>query len=158
MNGLPELHDWLKAYLKRHPHATHRELADATWGFSKKHPTTLKRLVENWVECHRPRYEVHTAPGSVAVLRKERAIAEAPASSRSIEREATRTVLEHAGTIFMNLPLPDGTVLRDATFAQCKRAGGWLLLVAKQGLPSEVVGRKLSEKNLQDLWARGHKG
>ena len=50
--------------------------------------------------------------------------------------------------ILMNMELPDGTKLRDATFAQCKKAGGWWLQLAGMGKPKQIVGETLSEADL----------
>lgn len=59
-----------------------------------------------------------------------------------IKRQVERVVL-------LNLVLPSGKALRDATFAECARAGGWFAKIAKMGKPRQVVGKVVTEGQLQ---------
>ena len=56
--------------------------------------------------------------------------------------------------VLMDLQLPSGKKLRDATFAECGAAGGWFKVLATKGKPSQVVGKVLTEQDLQKLKVR----
>lgn len=56
--------------------------------------------------------------------------------------------------VLMDLTLPSGKKLRDATFAECSKAGGWFKVLATKGKPSEIVGEKMSEADLQKIRVR----
>jgi hypothetical protein len=53
--------------------------------------------------------------------------------------------------VLLNIKLPNGKLLRDCSFAECKKAGGWFLKVAKMGRPTQIVGLTLSEEKLQAI-------
>lgn len=53
--------------------------------------------------------------------------------------------------ILMNLNLPSGKKLRDATFAECAEAGGWFIAVARHGEPEQIVGKVMTEDELRAL-------
>jgi hypothetical protein len=40
-------------------------------------------------------------------------------------------------------------MLRDSTFGECAKAGGWLLRISKLGQPGEIVGSVLKEKDVK---------
>jgi hypothetical protein len=80
--------------------------------------------------------------------RPRRSVAAEVAKNRAEAIKATAKAIRDV--VLMNLTLPNGKRLRDATFADCGRAGGWFKVLATKGKPSEVVGKKLTEN---DLWA-----
>lgn len=51
----------------------------------------------------------------------------------------------------LNLVLPNGKLLRDATFADCSKAQGWFGKVAKMGKLNQIVGRVLTEEKLRAI-------
>lgn len=53
--------------------------------------------------------------------------------------------------VLLDLILPNGKALRDATFGDCAKAGGWFQLLSRKGKPSEVVGKRLSEADLKKI-------
>lgn len=58
------------------------------------------------------------------------------------------------GVILLDLMLPNGKALRDATGSECAKAGGFYAEVAKSIKPTQVVDRHLSEGDLQNIRAR----
>lgn len=85
----------------------------------------------------------------VEVVRSERAAA------------ATRTATAYAelkakvrSIILLDMVLPNGKALRDATGAECAKAGGFYAEVSKRIRPTQVVDRHLSEGDLQNIRAR----
>lgn len=68
------------------------------------------------------------------------------------ERSAiTKMVAAVKGLVLMDLLLPNGKMLRKATFRECSLAGGWFKLIALKGNPSEIVGQKLTEDDLHKI-------
>lgn len=53
--------------------------------------------------------------------------------------------------MLMNITLPSGKKLAEATFKECREAGGWFTKVAMKGKPSEIVGRVLTEQDLRKI-------
>ena len=80
-------------------------------------------------------------PFAPLVTRAERA-----ASVATTSKVVTQIML-------MNLTLPSGKLLREATFKECTEAGGWWVKVGKQGKPNQIVGRTISEVDLRAIQA-----
>jgi hypothetical protein len=95
----------------------------------------------------RSRVEGDRADTSAAasVMRTRRAkMAIDDSDSEIAERAKSRLVL-------MNLILPNGKRLQEATFADCKGAGAFFEKVAKLGKPKQIVGETVTEERLQSL-------
>lgn len=80
---------------------------------------------------------------------------------RTKEEAAARTATAFAemkakvrSVILLDLILPNGKALRNATGAECAKAGGFYAEVAKTIKPTQVVDRHLSEGDLQNIRAR----
>lgn len=56
--------------------------------------------------------------------------------------------------LLLDMLLPDGTKVRDATGAKMLKSGDWHTDVGKRIKPTQVVGRHLTEANLRDIYAR----
>jgi hypothetical protein len=97
---------------------------------------------------------VQCRPHEVAVFRNTPAV-RVPSPDARARRAA---LVSHAkATIVTNLmrfTLSDGTELRHATFGQCQREGSWLASIGKLGKANEIVGKKLTEVDLQNLKKR----
>lgn len=63
-------------------------------------------------------------------------------------REQVRQRVAEVGLMYMMLPSCN-KYLKDATFAECSKESGVLAVIAKMGRPEEIVGRKLTEKQLK---------
>lgn len=86
---------------------------------------------------------------SVELVRRTREEAKARTSKAFEEMKA-----KVRGIILLDLVLPNGKALRDATGAECAKAGGFFEAVAKAIKPTQVVDRHLSEADLQNIRAR----
>lgn len=93
----------------------------------------------------RPRGEVKP----IALVRRTKEEAAARTASAFKEMKA-----KIRGVILLDLVLPNGKALRDATGADCRKAGGFFSEVAKSIKPTQVVDRHLSEGDLQNIRAR----
>lgn len=70
------------------------------------------------------------------------------------QQRAVNQLKEHiVRVVLLDLPLPDGKLLRHATFAECAAVGGWFAKIAKQGKPRQIVGKVLTEKQLRAIHA-----
>ena len=58
------------------------------------------------------------------------------------------------GVLLLDLDMPNGKKLRDATGADCARAGGFYAEISKHIKPTQVVDKHLTEANLQDIRSR----
>ena len=67
------------------------------------------------------------------------------------EKQAAQLSDHIKNVILMDVELPNGKKLRDATFRDCKNAGGWFTRVSRLGKPAEVVGSKLTEDRLRQI-------
>jgi len=56
--------------------------------------------------------------------------------------------------LLLDLVLPNGKTLREATGADCARAGGFYVEVSKHIKPTQVVDKHLTEANLRDIRSR----
>jgi hypothetical protein len=56
--------------------------------------------------------------------------------------------------VLMNLELPNGKALKDSTFSECAKAGGFFSKVAKMGKPNAIVGKTMDEAALRKVWLR----
>lgn len=122
----------------------------------------FERMAAKWtVQEHRPGsltfVPIHTDEAAEAKTKVDR-----PALTPQSRAEAlARSVAAIGGlkarlraVILLDLTLPDGKKLREATGAECTRAGGFFAAVAKSIKPTEVVDRKLTEADLQNIRAR----
>lgn len=109
-----------------------------------------------------PRSERPKAPPTIAAIATATEKMESPALvRRTLEEAQARTTIAFnemkaklRDVILLDLILPNGKALRDATGAECAKAGGFFADVAKAIKPSQVVDRHLSEGDLQNIRAR----
>lgn len=85
----------------------------------------------------------------VALVRRTKQEAQARTANALAEMKA-----KVRGVILLDLVLPNGKALRDATGAECAKAGGFFAEVAKTIKPTQVVDRHLKEADLQNIRAR----
>lgn len=76
--------------------------------------------------------------------------------SHNRRQKSKRAVDKLKGNILslMDHYLSSGTLIRFATFAEAGKEGGWLTAVSKLGKANEIIGRKLTEKDLQNVALR----
>jgi hypothetical protein len=74
------------------------------------------------------------------------------------EEEALQTAVTATKTravelVLLDFVLPNGRKLRDCTFSELRRCGGWLTRLARVGQPSDNVGTTLTEKEVRAVWS-----
>lgn len=72
-------------------------------------------------------------------------------SAKEVAARVERLKKRVTAIILLNLTLPNGKRLEQATFAECSAAGGWYAKVAKRGKPNQIVGKVLSEEDLRSI-------
>lgn len=72
-------------------------------------------------------------------------------SKAAIQREVESLKARVANVVLLDLVLPNGKTLREATGADCARAGGWFAAISKAVKPKQIVGEVLSEAQLKRM-------
>ena len=73
---------------------------------------------------------------------------------KALERQTQDSVRRVTNSILMDLTLPNGKMLRYATGAECVKAGGFYLEVAKHVKSTQVVDKHLTEDDLKNIQLR----
>lgn len=132
----------------------------------KDEPAYLEILARDYFDRMAAVWTVRTeAPGRTTFERVSHTVASGKPPATLVRRtkeEAalrTSTAFEEMkakvrGVILLNLVLPNGKALREATGADCAKAGGFFTEVAKALKPTQVVDRHLTESDLQNIRAR----
>lgn len=116
-----------------------------------------RRLLRKWWPIIKADDDLLEAAGTHAFYNLLKGIRQKHRDNKSKSKDAK--IIERAridfykniikGNILMDITLPNGKKLRDATFAECSAAGGWFKSLAVKGKPSEIVGKTLTEQDLQ---------
>lgn len=86
--------------------------------------------------------------------RDKRKARERRRGQRAVSKAAVAMIKDRIrSVVLMDLLLPNGKKLRDSTFAECSAAGGWFKQLATRGKPSQIVGKVLTEADLQKISA-----
>ena len=145
----------LKDAIRSNPRASEAEISEVVWESVKNEKGYLWPLYEYWFANNYKRFFVEEVSDYESVGHTSIKTREVP--ERNGSRQEFKNIKEKLKSILMDYMLSNGKRLRDATFQDCKIDGGWLKEVAKQGRPNEVVGKKLTEKDLQCLMTRSKK-
>lgn len=144
----------LRCSMRDNPRASEKEIHDICLQRCIEDPDLKLELFEYWfANSYRDFITVEFEPGSNAVLASPRA-AKFRRDERSTQSAMIDEVKRRIRARLMDFELSDGTQLRNATFGQCASEGGWLLSLSRAGKRNEIVGKKLTEKDLQALRQR----
>jgi hypothetical protein len=150
------MHDILRSAIRDNPQGSELEVRERVWYAVKSDPEVFRLLFDNWFNANWSQYEVVQQPGSTAILRRSRRSRQSfqEAKEKLVEVAKAR-VIQAAPTILLNLTLPTGKALRDATFAECRQAGGFFAAIGRVR-KAGVVGKHLTEKDLANIFKRSH--
>ena len=81
-----------------------------------------------------------------------RALTEKPQRQISPTR-LTQEDIALARSRLMHLVLSNGKALKDCTFGECAKEGGWLIVISRMGEAQEVVGEKLTLDQVAAVWS-----
>lgn len=143
----------LRNAMRDNPDGSEMEISNASWALAQKSPDAIRALFLYWFKNSYHDFVVsHIGPHSIAILSAKREVLRSVAKGTR-----TRNIIDMVSRMeakLMDHLLSDGTALRFASFGQCQREGGWLLSIGKMGKANEVVGKKLTEKDLRNLLQR----
>lgn len=86
--------------------------------------------------------------------RVERAIEKRTESAQRVEKARDEIKAKIREVLLLDLTLPNGKRLRDATGAECAKAGGFYTEVARHLKPTQVVDKHMNERDLREVWSR----
>ncbi|NVO13835.1 MAG: hypothetical protein HXX10_07350 [Rhodoplanes sp.] len=129
------------------PRASERAVRDAMIEVIERDPGFLGQIFTYWWSNHYRRAAV-VEPKPNTVVYEPRPIAtRAIPAEKPAERRAAMDSHKAAFRALMDRTL-------SMTFGDCARHSGFLREVSKHGRPNEIVGKKLTEGDLTNLWNR----
>ena len=158
-----KLSELMRSVRRDNPRASEAEVRDACWITICNDPTFNRPLFDYWFgNSFRDFAVIGGASNSIAVISVARERTVEPLSAAETEsidlgrarRAETREAVNALKACLMDHALSNGTLLRFASFGDAAREGGWLCDVGKQGKPNEIIGKKLTDANLQDIRQR----
>jgi hypothetical protein len=153
------------------PSGSRKEHEDAFIKAMKADPAYLEMLARDYFERMSAVYMVREVAQNVHTFTKtgvsidKGAQISASKSTEVVRRERAESAARAADTlaamkakvrevVLLDLPMPDGKLLREATGAECAKAGGFYEAVGRALKPTQVVDKHLSEGDLQNIRAR----
>lgn len=147
------LSEMLRTIKRDNPAASEKEISDLCREKVRIDAELQDALFDYWFANSVGDFNVlQLRPGETVIQRNTRSRLSPESAARKSE-----LVAKVKGSIvarLMEFALSDGTQLRHATFGQCKREGNWLSEVGGRGKANEIVGKKLTEADLQNLMKR----
>lgn len=142
------LRELLRCVMRDHPGASEAEARQICWQRCHGDDALVQSLFDYWFGNSFRDFKVVGGTGnSSAVISIKQA-------RRASTREAINKLKDRMVACLMDHQLSDGTALRFGTFGQAARDGGWLADIAKLGKPNEIIGKKLTEAELQNIRQR----
>lgn len=133
---------------------------EAIW--SQRKPDLFEALAKRYFDGMSSNYEVRQSEYGPVFGRKAKAIeadAEAKEDAAALQAEAMRALKANIrDVVLLDIVMPDGKKLRQATGAECRRAGGFYAEIAKHIKATQVVDKHLTEADLQNIRARFYRG
>jgi hypothetical protein len=77
-----------------------------------------------------------------------------PSKREQITQQVEELKNRVVAVVLLDLFLPNGKLLRDASGAECTKAGGFFAEIGKRIAPRNIVGNVLSESELQATWKK----
>lgn len=148
--------DVLRDAILTNPRGSEAEIRDVVWETIRNEKRYLEPIFDYWfTNNYRHFYADEIGKHSVAIY--ERKIGARNGNGHNNISKEVEQRKNELKTLLLDHVLSNGKALREATFRDCRQEGGWLIEVAKQGRANEVVGKKLTEKNLMALRLRAMK-
>lgn len=144
-----KLRNLLRDIMRGSPQASEKQIRNLCWNKCANNADLQRALFDYWFGNSYRDFTIEAAANSTAILAVRRTRA-----SNGNGAHAVTALKNQMKACLMDFALSDGTPLREATFGQCAREGNWLTAISKCGHAHEVVGKKLTESDLQNLMAR----
>lgn len=142
------LRELLRCVMRDHPRASEAEARQICWQRCQADAALVESLFDYWFGNSFRDFKVIGGTGNSS------AVISIKQQRRTGTREAINKLKDRMVACLMDHQLSDGTALRFGTFGQAARDGGWLADIAKLGKPNEIIGKKLTEAELQNIRQR----
>ncbi|XUM19751.1 hypothetical protein ACRAVF_18980 [Bradyrhizobium oligotrophicum S58] len=148
--------------LKNDPNGSRKSQFDAFFDEVQANPAAVEQLAKDYFDRNYAQWEITqsrsgstglaaTAKAQETALRRQ----EAAAETRQLAQETVSRIVNTIKKIVMlDLIMPNGKKLRECTFAEVARFGGMFTDIGKEGKPTQVIDKHLSEADLQSIRAR----
>ena len=144
----------LRGVMKQSPGASEKEVHDAVKEAVFEDWRYLEAIYEYWFTNNYRAFEVHSSDHSVSVTARKRA----RALRAKLRKHIGKRHVAFVHGILMDMELSCGKLLRDATGSDLDKETGFLAEVRKHVKPLQVVGKHLTEEQLDSLWRRHYIG
>lgn len=142
------LSELLRTVMRDNPRASEAEARQLCWRRCQGNAELIQSLFDYWFGNSYRDFKVISGSAfssAVIAIKRER---------RAGTREAINKLKDKMVACLMDHMLSDGTPLRFGTFGRAARDGGWLSDIGKLGKANEVIGKKLTEADLQNIRQR----
>jgi len=139
--------DHLRNTLRSNPAASEKEIANLIWDSSQRSPTMRHAIFAYWFKNNFKRFAVDVQEHATAIYEKHRKM-------RAQGKRAIKAIRGKLELALMDHLLPNGKLLRNASFGYLATLSGFFRDVSKLGKPNEIVGKKLTETDLRNLSQR----
>lgn len=140
----------LHRVMRENPRGSEKEVFEGFCDHVENDPGYWGAIIEYWfANNYRLFYVSEIAANSVAISRRE-----TKQRARDVVAREKAIIKDRLRAALMDLVLSNGKKLREATFGDCEREGGWLLAISKRGKRGEIVGKKLTEDDLHNIQRR----
>lgn len=140
---IKNLFDAFRDAMKANPIGSRREAKDRFLAEVRSDPKYLEMLADDYFERQSQSWAVRGTETNYSFQRtaKPREVAE-----RESRTARVRAAVEYRirKIILLDITLPNGKRLREATGAECSKAGGFFMEVARHIKPTQVVDKHLS--------------
>lgn len=143
-----ELPAQLRDLLRRNPSGTAKDIENKMWALIRDDDDVFQHLFHNWFVANFARLEVRQTANSVAVV--GRSYPERTAT-KAAKKEIVKSVVVSGFALMLDYVLDNAHKL---TFHDLAKAGGRCSALAKLGKPNEIVGKKLTEQQIRNVWGR----
>lgn len=156
---MKSLFDTFRAVMMSNPSGSRKELQDEFISRMIDDPDNFAALATDYFERMAAVWTVHadnpasTSFGRTGVSQDKvaRMVRRDTAEARQRTMKAVAALRD---TVLLDLVMPNGKLLRDASGADCAKAGGFYAEIAKHLKPTQIVDRHLKEGDLQNIRAR----
>ena len=140
---------------RRHPRASDDEINKMFTDRVIDDVEMLRPIIVYWLAGNRPSLKRSQAPSTLKMPKQR----QEEITQQSERVEAIKTTIKAKATqlALLNLEVVISKnkkkLLRECSGAECLKAGGWLVSIAKAIKSTEIVGDVLSESKIRKLWA-----
>jgi hypothetical protein len=141
-------------FIQQYPNAGYDEIAKLVFTEVVNDHDTLRVIVKEWTHNVYNNIKAYAKRGDHKHKRMKEKQQEQTSRAEDVKAKAKEHVRKVREIIVMDILLPIGKTVREATGAECKAAGGLFLRIAAKVKPNQIVGKVLSDEQAQALWEK----